>query len=88
MYSLNFFFLCIVKSDLVKIMGGGKFDKRGGKSRMRVSDGPTDHYPKTVSSVMVSGASEYQGTVKGMRDLFYFNLIYFIFPDWGNTPQR
>jgi hypothetical protein len=50
-------------------MGGG-LDKLGGNWRMRVSDGPTDHYSKTVSSVMVSGTSEYQGVVKDMRDYF------------------
>ncbi len=73
---MNVFF-CIVKSALKKkkIMRGGEFDKRGGKSRMRVSDGPTDHYPKTVSSVMVSGTSEYQGTVKFMRALLFLFRI-------------
>ncbi len=62
-------------------MRGGGFDKRGGNSRMRVSDGSTDHYSKTVSSVMVRGTSEYQGAVKDMRALFSS------FSDWGNTPK-
>jgi hypothetical protein len=56
---------------------------------MRVSDGPTDHYSKTVSSVMVGGTSEYRGDVKDMRALFYV-LCFFLFPflDWGNTPKN
>jgi hypothetical protein len=60
-------------------MRGGGLNKRGVNSRMRVSDGPTDHYSKTVSSVMVGGASEYRGDVKDMRAMFYV----FSFPFFG-----
>jgi hypothetical protein len=68
---------------------GGGCDKRGGKSRMCVSDGPTDHYPKTVSSVMVSGTSEYHRSVKGLRALFFFSRIGVLhLNNRKNTPKR
>ncbi len=58
-------------------MRGGGFNKRGENTRMRVSDGPTDHYSKTVSSVMVGGTSDYRGDVKDMRALFYVLCFFF-----------